>query len=90
MLCDFIIDASNVSFGGILSQDQVNGLKSIAYYSKKSTSAPHNYAIYERELLAIIVAIKKWRAYIDGKCTWVMADHALLTALHSQPNLSSH
>ena len=53
------------------------------------TGAPRNYATHERELLAIVVAIKKWRAYIDGKHTRVITDHAPLTALHSQPNLSS-
>ena len=89
---DFVIetDASNVAIGGVLSQDQGNGLQPIAYYSKKLTGAPHNYATHEQELLTIIVAIKKWRAYIDGKHTCVITDHAPVTALHSQPNLSSH
>ena len=89
---DFSIetDAFNVAIGGILSQDQGNGLQPIAYYSKKLTRAPHNYATHERELLAIVITIRKLHANIDGKCTWVITDHAPLTSLHSQPNLSSH
>ena len=61
----------------------------IAYYSKKLIGMPHNYATHERELLEIVLAIKKWRAYIDGKCTRVITDHAPLTAVHSHPKLSS-
>ena len=90
---DFVIetDASNVAIGGVLSQDQGNGLQPIAYYSKKLTGAPRNYATHERELLAIVVAIKKWRAYIDGKHT--RAHVLLLTmlpSLHCIPSPTSH
>ena len=89
---DFVIetDASNVAIGGFLSQNQGNGLQTIVYYSKTLTGVPRNYATHEQELLAIVVAIKKWRVYIDGKHTRVITDHATLTALYSQPNLSSH
>ena len=45
--------------------------------------------MHERELLAIVVAIKKWRHYLDGKTTHVVTDHAPLTSLHSQPHLSA-
>ena len=46
---DFVIetDASNVAIGGVLSQDQGNGLQPVAYYSKKLTGAPRNYATHE-------------------------------------------
>ena len=82
---DIVIETnvSSVDIGGVLLQDQGNGLQAILYYSKKLTGAPHNYTANEWELLSIVIAIKKWRAYIHGKCTWVIADHAPLTALHS-------
>ena len=63
-------------------------LQPVAYYSKKLTGAPQNYATHECELLAIIVAIKKWWPYIDGKHTQVLTDHWPLTHLHTQPHLS--
>ena len=35
-----------------------------------------------------MVAIKKWRPYLDGKCTRIVTDHRPLTHLHTQPQLS--
>ena len=77
---DFIIetDASEVCIGGVLQQDGGNGLQPVAFYSKKLVGAPRNYATHERELLAIVVAIKKWRPYLDGKRTRVVTDHSPL------------
>ena len=88
---DFFIDtdASNRCIRGALQQDQGRGLQPVAYYSKKLTGAPCNYATHERELMAIVVAIKKWRHYIDGKVTRVVTDHAPLAHLHTQPHLSA-
>ena len=87
---DFVLDtdASNSCIGGVLQQDQGRGLQPVAYYSKKLTGAPRNYATHERELLAIVVGVKKWRHYIDGKCTRVVTDHAPLSHLKTQPHLS--
>ena len=42
----------------MLSQDFYDGWHPIAYFSKSLLSAEHNYDIYDRELLAIIYAIK--------------------------------
>ena len=60
-----------------------HGLQPVAYYSKKLTGAPCNYATHERELLAIVIAVKKWRPYLDGKCTRIVTDHRPLTHLHT-------
>ena len=65
-------------------------LQLVAYYSKKLTGAPHNYPTHEHELVAIVVAIKKWRPYLDGKCTHVLTDHGPLVNLPTQPHLSPH
>ena len=71
MHVDFVIEtnASDYFIGGVLCWDQGSGLQPVAYYSKKLTGTPCNYATHERELLAIVVAIKKWQPYIDGKHT---------------------
>ena len=52
----------------------------MAYYSKQLTGAPANYPTHECELMAIVVAIKKWRHYVDGKCTRVVTNHEPLEA----------
>ena len=87
---DFVIesDAYNVAIGGVLSQDQGNRLQPITYYSKKLTGAPCNYATHERELLAIVIAIK------SGELTLMASIHGLLLImlhlLHCIPSLTSH
>ena len=63
-------------------------MQPVAYYSKKLTGAPHSYATHEYELLAIVVAIKKWHPYLYGKCTRVLTDHGPLINLPTQPHLS--
>ena len=39
------------------------------------------------ELLTIVVAIKKWRAHIDKKCTWLLL--TVLLSLHCTHSLTS-
>ena len=36
----------------------------MAYYSQKITLAELNYNIYNKELLDIVTALKKWRAFL--------------------------
>ena len=54
----------------------------VAYFSKKLTGAQHNYPTHDRELLAIVVALKKWHHYVNGKCTRVITDHSPFEYLH--------
>jgi len=55
------IDASNYVFKDILFQyDENELLHSVAYFSKKHNSVECNYKIYNKELMIIIYAFKKW------------------------------
>ena len=49
--------------------------------SKKMTSAEQNYTITEKEMLAIIQAVKEWRKYLEGSKTRakIITDHKNLT-----------
>ncbi|GJP55316.1 hypothetical protein CLOM_g14291 [Closterium sp. NIES-68] len=69
-------------------QDQGNGLQPIAYLSKKLHGAELNYPIHDKEALAIIIAFKAWRCYLEGRRTTVYTDHCSLKYLKTQPNLS--
>ena len=51
-------DASDYAIGQVLQQDDGNGLRPVAYESRKLTPAEKNYAIHEKELLAIIHIFK--------------------------------
>ncbi len=83
-------DASGIAVGACLCQDQGQGLQPIAYYSKKLSAAERNYPTHEQEQLAIILALREWRHYLDGSRfrIVVQTDHAPLKHLDTQPNLS--
>jgi len=59
-------DASNVAVGATISQEYVDGHHPIAYFSKSLSPAERNYDIYDRELLAIIYAVKAFRYLLLG------------------------
>lgn len=88
---DFVLftDASNYALGACLSQEDETGLlRPLAYESRTLTPAEHNYATHEKEMLAIIHALKVWRHYLLGSKTRVNSDHRSLTHFLSQPHLS--
>ncbi|CAI7887102.1 unnamed protein product [Closterium sp. NIES-54] len=87
---DYIVeaDASDQAVGAVLMQDHGNGLQPIAYLSKKLHGAELNYPIHDKEALAIVVAFKAWRCYLEGAKTTVYTDHCSLKYLKSQPTLS--
>jgi hypothetical protein len=88
---DFVLftDASDYALGACLSQEDATGeLRPIAYESRTLTPAERNYATHEKEMLAIIHALKVWRHYLLGSKTSVNSDHRSLTHFLSQPNLS--
>lgn len=81
-------DASDFAIGAVLSQDQGKGEQPIAYESRKMNAAELNYPVHEKELLAIVHAIKVWRPYLEGKKFTVITDHASLEYIRSQHQLS--
>ena len=56
-------DASDYALGAIMSQIQIRGddsLHPVAYHSRKFKPAEINYDIHDKEMLAIVVALKEW------------------------------
>ncbi|CAJ0642929.1 15893_t:CDS:2, partial [Entrophospora sp. SA101] len=64
------------------------GEQPVAYESRKLSPAELNYPVHEKELLAIVHAIKLWRPYLEGQRFTVITDHASLEYIKSQTNLS--
>lgn len=56
--------------------------------SKKLNSAQRNYSVTERECLAAVEAIHKFRCYLELQEFEVITDHSSLVWLMRQPNLS--
>lgn len=80
-------DASDVGVGAVLLQQGDGDDKvwhPIAYESRKLSSAERNYPAQERELLAILHALRTWRCYLDGREYQVYTDHHTLKYLRSQ------
>ena len=71
-------DASDFAIGCVLSQEDSDGdLRPCAFYSRGLKPAERNYPIYEKELLAIKVALEEWRHYLEGSPHQftVLSDH---------------
>ena len=56
-------DASEGAIGAILSQEQEGKWRPVAFLSKALTATERNYEIYDKELLAIMLALEEWRHY---------------------------
>ena len=71
------VDASGHAIGGVLSQEQNGKWHPIAFLSKSMTPPEKNYEIYDKELLAIMTALKSWRHYLlDAKQPFeIWTDH---------------
>jgi len=74
-------DASDYALGAVLSQKQDEKWHPIAFLSKSLNEAERNYEIYDKEMLAIMVALDEWRHHLLGaKLQFeIWTDHQNLT-----------
>ena len=81
------MDASDFAIGGVLFQIDSNGVEHpIAYTGRKMTSAELRYPVREKELLAIMHALRVWRPYLIDHAFRVETDHRSLETLLTQKN----
>ena len=72
-------DASNYAIGGLLTK-KIDGAEHVIWYaSRPLKGAELNYGISEKESLASIFLIKKWRIFLYGKHIF----RRLPTTMHS-------
>lgn len=82
-------DASDVGVGGVLFQKDDEGNEHpVAFVSKKLTPAQKNYSVTERQCLAVVMYVKKFRPYIELMPFTVITDHSSLKWLMANKELS--
>ncbi|CAI8009513.1 Transposon Tf2-9 polyprotein, partial [Geodia barretti] len=72
-------DASDTAVGAVLLQQIDDDWQPIAYFSKKLRPAETRYSTFDRELLAIYLAIKHFRHFVEGREFYIATDHKPLT-----------
>lgn len=81
---EIMCDASDYAVGAILGQ-QVDKVPHAIYYASKTLSdAQLNYTTTEKEMLAVVFALDKFRSYLLGSKVIVFSDHAALRYLLSK------
>ena len=75
---EIMCDASNYAMGAVLGQKVGRATHVIHYASKSLDNAQTNYSTTEKELLAIVFALEKFRSYLLGTKVIVYSDHAAL------------
>ena len=82
-------DASDLGLGAVLSFGPSYELaRPVAYNSKSFKGAKLNYPVHEKEQLAIICALAKWRTDLLGHKFEIWTDHRTLEHLNTQRDLS--
>lgn len=71
-------DASDYAVGATLvQQNKGQSCQPVAFFSRRLKPAEVNYAANERELLAILQALREWRCYVEGTHVTILSDHKL-------------
>ena len=73
------------SIGVVLTQ---NG-HSIAFESRKLDIHQQNYPVHDKEMFAIMYAIRKWWPFLLSKPFWIFTDYRSLIHFKTQPRLNS-
>lgn len=76
-------DASGYGIGAVLSQNNDVGEVVVAYASRTLSNQEQKYSATERECLAVIFAVEKFRAYVEGTKFTVITDHYSLLWLNN-------
>ena len=86
-------DASDFAVGAVLSQG--SDQKPLGFFSKKLSVAERKYSAFDKELLAVYLAIKHFRPHLDGRHFPVVTDHkplcgAIKSSAERSPRQTRH
>ncbi|RVW74551.1 Retrovirus-related Pol polyprotein from transposon opus [Vitis vinifera] len=76
---EVMCDASDFAIGTVVLGQREDGKPYVIYYARKTLNeAQRNYTTTEKELLAVVFALDKFRAYLVGSFIIVFTDHSAL------------
>jgi hypothetical protein len=86
---EIMCDASDYAVGAVLGQ-RVDKLPHVSYYASRTLNdAQLNYSTSQKELLAVIFALDKFRSYLLGSKVIIYLDHVALKYLFSKKDAKS-
>ena len=68
-------DASNTAIGAVLEQEFQGTWRPIAFFSKKLQPAETCYSVFDRELLAVYLSIRRFRHFLEESPFTIYTDH---------------
>ncbi|CAL9005440.1 unnamed protein product, partial [Prunus brigantina] len=87
---EIMCDASDFAIGAVLGQKK-NKLHHVIHYASQTLNdAQLNYSTTEKELLAVVFALEKFRSYLVGSKVIVYSDHAALRYLLTKKDAKPH
>ena len=81
---ELMCDASDYALGAVLGQRKDKRPHVIYYASRTLNDAQLNYSTTEKELLAVVFALDKFRSYVLGTKVIIYTDHAALKYLFTK------
>ena len=73
------VDASDMAVGGVIEQKINNKWQPLAFFSKQLRKPEQRYSAFDRELLALYLAIRHFRYLLEARTFTAFTDHKPLT-----------
>ena len=74
-----IVDASRVAVGAVLEQLVTDTWQPLAFFSKSLWLAKRKYSTFDSKLLALFLAVRHFRYFLEGRDFTAFTDHKPLT-----------
>ncbi|XP_064482852.1 uncharacterized protein LOC135395685 [Ornithodoros turicata] len=74
-----LVDASASAVGAVLQQQVSSQWQPLAFFSRKLKDREVRYSTFFRELLAVYLAVKHFRHFLEGRTFTIYTDHKPLT-----------